>query len=393
MNIAVMMQDGELILVQDPNGPAPAEQVYLDGVNSFFKAVVVANPEYDGTDPDIPMYLLNSTMYENWRTKLWNQLAGNGSSSLWNLSSGFCGEYLIRNDKLNLGEVHGRMGAEDGKMLMVDFYKNNEVIHEVLYPELDFDYIPDWTGDVDIMNEIVQLADEIGFTMPIIALPRTTDKDADYIMRVEDVYLSSFNTVLYSGQYNDNHYIETSGTRISGSSAYYAMLVHLNTDEQISITEPAANVVKGQLPVSGVRLTYIAKSVDIEKLRSVQINTIIKETDGIYFIDQLTTYKAASKLSRANTVKVIHRMRKDLPRLLKDLLQKKATVNILNDAKSRTETYMSKWIVREDNITHGIFSDVSVTPVFIQEELKLIISIAVNPIGTIEKIEVPITVY
>ena len=124
-----------------------------------------------------------------------------------------------------------------------------------------------------------------------------------------------------------------------------------------------------------------------------QINTIIKETDGIYFIDQLTSYKAASKLTRINVVKPIHRMRKDLPKILKDLLQHKATTNIINQARVRTERYMTKWKVREDNLVDGIFSEIIVTPVFIQEELKLIISIAVTPIGTIEKIEIPITVY
>jgi hypothetical protein len=171
------------------------------------------------------------------------------------------------------------------------------------------------------------------------------------------------------------------------------MQVHLDVDNNISITEPAANVVKGQLPVASVKLSYLAKSKDIEKLRRVQINTIIKETDGIYFIDQLTSYKAASKLTRANVVKPIHRMRKDLPRLLKDLLQHKATTNIINDAQFRTERYMARWHVQEDNLVDGIFEEIVVTPVFVQEELKLIISIAVTPIGTIEKIEIPITVY
>jgi hypothetical protein len=86
-------------------------------------------------------------------------------------------------------------------------------------------------------------------------------------------------------------------------------------------------------------------------------------------------------------------MRKDLPKILKDLLQRKAIENILLSAKTRTERYMSRWLVTDNNTIDGIFSEIEVTPVFIEEELKLIISIAVRPIGTIEKIEVPITVY
>jgi hypothetical protein len=187
--------------------------------------------------------------------------------------------------------------------------------------------------------------------------------------------------------------MEKMGTRISCASSYYALLNHLQTDEQISITEPMANIVKGQLPVAGAKLSYIAKSADIEKLRFVQVNTIIKEIDGIYFIDQLTAYKSASKLSRINVVKVIQRMRKDLPKILKDLLQRKALENVLLAAKTRTEKYMARWLVTDNNTVDGIFSEVQVTPYFIEEELKLVVSIAVRPVGTIEKIEVPITVY
>jgi hypothetical protein len=62
-------------------------------------------------------------------------------------------------------------------------------------------------------------------------------------------------------------------------------------------------------------------------------------------------------------------------------------------AKTRTERYLSRWVVSDSNIVDGIFSEVSVNPTFVAEEYKLIVSIAVKPIGTIEKIEVPITVY
>jgi hypothetical protein len=237
------------------------------------------------------------------------------------------------------------------------------------------------------------MADEIGFTMPIISLPRETDYEKDYLMRIEDVYLSSYNTAMYSGQNNDNHYVAEIGNRISCPSSYYALLNHLDIDASISITEPMANMVKGQIPVAGADLSYNAKSAHIEKLRGVQINTIISEIDGVYFIDQLTAYKAASKLSRINVVKVIHRMRKDIPKILKDLLQKKALENVIYSAKARVEQYMNRWLVTENNTIDGIFSDVEVTPVFIEEELKLIVAIAVRPIGTIERIEVPITVY
>jgi hypothetical protein len=388
--VHVSMLDGELrFAVSTGDNPRSVDYTYLDGINAFYKVFVVRDPA------SVSGFRLEFIEYtENWRYLFYKQLVGKYQTAIWQMQNGYDGDYLIRDNRLNLGYIPGnKLNNQDAKQLLIDFYKNNEVIHEVLYPELDFDYVPDWTEDIDVMNEIVQLAEDIGFTMPIIALPRSTSPENDYKARTQDMYMSSFNTMIYSGQNNDNHYLETDGTRITCSPSYYAMIDHLNIDNNISITEPVANMVKGQLPVAGAQLSYIAKSKDIEKLRFVQINTIIKEVDGIYFIDQLTAYKAASKLSRANVVKVIHRMRKDLPRILKDLLQRKATDNILMAAKTRTERYLSRWVVSDSNIVDGIFSEVSVNPTFVAEEYKLIVSIAVKPIGTIEKIEVPITVY
>jgi len=394
--VSIRIANGLVMVSDEGTLSNPIHPLYIDGISSFYESYIMLNPH----DPDDKVfdpnskYVIGKIPHVTLRQKLYNQLIGNGlNQTLWQMQGGFNGENLIRDGRLNLGYVPGSGTSEDAKQLLIEFFNNNEVIHEVLYPELDFDYVPDWTQDIDVMNAIVEMADEIGFTMPLISLPREIKPEDDYLMRIEEVYLSSYNTAIYSGQNNDNHYMAEMGTRITCPSNYYALLNHLQTDEEISITEPMANIVKGQLPVAGAKLSYIAKSADIERLRGVQINTIIKEIDGIYFIDQLTAYKSASKLSRINVVKVIHRMRKDLPKILKDLLQRKALENVLLSAKTRTEKYMARWLVTDSNTTDGIFSEINVTPMFVEEELKLIVSVAVRPIGTIEKIEVPITVY
>jgi len=398
--VGIRAIDGKITINNESSIDSIIYPLYLDGFNSFYSSYIKPNPNVGNpTSGDLifsenSQYIIDSIPYTMPRQNLYNQLIGNQSqTALWQLQSGSNGLNLIRDGRLNMGYSPGDLINQDAKQLLIEFYNDNEVVHEVLYPELDFDYVPDWTQDIDVMNSIVEFADEIGFTMPIISLPRQTNYQDDYLSRIEDVYLSSYNTMLYSGQNNDNHYNAEMGLRISAPSSYYALLNHLDTDAQISITEPMANIVKGQLPVAGAQLAYIAKSANIEKLRGVQINTIIKEIDGIYFIDQLTAYKSASKLSRGNVVKVIHRMRKDLPKILKDLLQRKALENVIASAKNRTEKYMSRWLVTDNNTVDGIFSEINVTPLFVEEELKLIVSIAVRPIGTIEKIEVPITVY
>jgi hypothetical protein len=396
--VGIQMKNGQLLITAQGSPTGIAPKLYLDGKYSFYEVHIkekVAGDDLDDIFHINTNYIIDPIPYKmNHRWRLYNLLIGGEfHKAVWQMQSGTDGEYLIRDGRLNLGYVPGTIDQQDAKRLLIEFYKYNDIIHEVLYPELDFDYIPDWTGDIDVMNEIVQLADEIGFTMPIVALPRETKASGDYTMRIEEVYWSSYNTAVYSGQWNDNHYMVETGIRESISPSYYAMINHLDIDERISITEPVANIVKGQLPVAGAKLSYIAKSADIEKLRGVQLNTIIKEIDGIYFIDQLTAYKSASKLSRINVVKVIHRMRKDLPKILKDLLQRKALENILLAAQVRTEKYMTRWLITDNNTIDGIFTEVQVNTLFVEEELKLIVSIAVRPVGTIEKIEVPITVY
>jgi hypothetical protein len=390
---AIRLQDGELQIYENGTASQAIEELFIEGVNNFYKVIIVQKPGGNNG------YELKILPHETIRHRLYNTLLG-GHSTAWEMESGTNGKNLIKDGRLNLGVstsrygvIHGGISEQNAKQLLLYFYETNEVIHEVLYPELDFDYVPDWTDDYDVQAAIISLVDDIGFSFAIVSLSRSTSVEMDYKKRTEILYQSSYNSAIYSGQHNDNHYMTLTGKTISCPSSYYAMINHLKVDTQISITEPMANIVKGQLPVAGAKLSFIAKSKDIEKLRMKQVNTIIKETDGIYYIDQLTAYKAASKLTRINVIKPIHRMRKDLPRLLKDLLQHKATSNIILEAKSRTEKYMARWQVRDDNITDGIFSEITVTPVFIPEQLTLVISIAITPIGTIEKILIPITVY
>jgi hypothetical protein len=196
---------------------------------------------------------------------------------------------------------------------------------------------------------------------------------------------------MYSGQINKTHKTADNRT-IPMPLSYYALLSHLRIDNQYSITEPVANLVKGSLDNTTVNLTYAPTSLEIEKLRNEQINTVIVEPDGTYIIDQLTMYKKASKLSRINIVKVLHRIRKDLPKLLKDLLQTKAIGSVIDTAISRTEGELSKWIISPENVVDGIFESATVKATFNEETYKLRLTITVNPVGTLESIDIPIIV-
>jgi hypothetical protein len=174
-------------------------------------------------------------------------------------------------------------------------------------------------------------------------------------------------------------------------TSYYALAAHLRIDEAYSITEPVANIEKGLLDSYYINLLYEPTSKEIEDLRMSQINAIIVE-DETYIIDQLTAYKKSSKLSRGNIVKTLHRIRKDLPKVLKTFLQLKATKKIISEAIFKTQIYMEQWLVTDENQKHGLFETIDISGVFNKETNRLRISITVNPVGTIEIIDIPIIV-
>jgi len=307
------------------------------------------------------------------------------------LVNGSDGENVIIDNVLNM-QGPGSIEAPNAKQLLLQFFDGDPLIREVMYPRYDFDYIPDWTNDFDVMTSIVNLADEIGFTIPITSLGYSNSVEEDATKRSQDYYVNSFNTLIYSGQCNDEHFDEGSGSYITIPHSYMAMLINLKIDSEYSITEPPANINKGALLESSVKLSYTITSAGIETLRNMQVNTIIEETDGTYEIDQLSAYKKASKLSRINIIKPIHRMRKDIPKLLKDFIQVKALGSNISEITNIVSRYMDRYRISADNLKDGIFQDIKIKVYFIEEENHLVVSITINPVGTIETISVPIQV-
>jgi len=314
------------------------------------------------------------------------------------LFSGNDGANLHLNKTLNMNGT-STDGHQNAKELILNFFNATPELREILYPKYDFDYIPDWTQDAKVQVAIIDLADDIGLTLPILSLPLSYNPtivtkelpEKDLIARKERLFQSSYNSAMYSGQLNKTHRTDNN-LRMYMPLSYYAMVAHLRIDNQISITEPVANMLKGTLASTELNLTYAPTSLEIEKLRNQQINSVIVEPDGTYIIDQLTMYKKASKLSRINIVKVLHRIRKNLPKLLKDLLQTKAVGSVIDTAVTRTETELAKWVITPENEIDGIFKSATVKATFNDETYKLRLTITVNPVGTLESIDIPIIV-
>jgi len=383
----IINSSGDLAAIEDTsilNSDDVRDTIILDGVDAFYDLTVA--------EDNTLTFIENNTVL---RQKLYKSLL-QYSMKLYN---GFDGENLHINNRLNMYGV-SEEGKENAKELLLEFYNNAPDIREVLYPKYDFDYVPDFSEDSRIQSAIINLADDIGTTMPIISCPllynpKIVTKDLhkyDIKMRKERLFMSSYNTMLYSGQQNKTHKMDNGLMRYMPTS-YYALAAHLRVDNDYSITEPVANIEKGTIDTEVLNLTYAPDSLAIEELRNLQINTIIDEPDGTYIIDQLTMYKKLSKLSRGNVVKVLHRIRKDLPKLLKDLIQKKDTENIMDKAITRCNKNLNKWEVGNDEGTNdGVFRSISVKGMFNEQTYKLRLTVTVNPVGTIESIDIPIIV-
>ena len=374
--------NSKITMVDAPIDDTTPTSFTVDGEDSFYTLTADESGNIVFTEVPLLRHMIYKSLM-NYSMKLY---------------SGYDGDNLHNLGKLNLTGTSSK-GKQNGRDLLLNFYNNTDVLREVLYPKYDFDYMPDWTENADVETAIINLADDIGLSMPILSMPINYDPtvvtkglvERDLTTRKEVLFQSSYNSALYTGQINKTHRT-ANNLRIYMPLSYYAMMAHLRIDNQYSITEPVANMVKGTLASTTLNLTYAPTSLEIEKLRNAQINAVIVEPDGTYIIDQLTMYKKASKLSRINIVKVIHRIRKDLPRLLKDLLQTKSIGSIIDIAVSRTETELAKWVITPENVKDGIFESATVKATFNDATYKLRLTITVKPVGTLESIDIPIIV-
>jgi hypothetical protein len=170
---------------------------------------------------------------------------------------------------------------------------------------------------------------------------------------------------------------------------YHALHSHLTVDRQYSITEPVAGIVKGTIE-SLKGLAYKPSITDIEAMLDVELNPIISEPDGTYFISQFAAYKKLSILKRLNVIKTIHHIKKYLPPRLKSLLQQKMTDYVLTVAKTIVNQFLESY--SNEKSADYIFSTVSSTISYNRERSEMYINISVKPLGVIEYINVSLIV-
>ena len=227
-------------------------------------------------------------------------------------------------DRLNIhhGKIEGLLvQAYNGTLDSVD--STIELIVQTLYPRYQFDYVVPGGYSKNVQNAGRQLADIRGDCMCLADTGFNNNANEDILARENDVPWNTWNAMLYS-QFRKRFDEHTGTSKYWFTPVYHAIEQHLYIDDKYWIAEPVAGVEKGAISES-ITLAYKPAEVKMNDLMDKEVNVTISEPDGKYFLTQFTTWKRLSVMKRAHAVKFIHYVKKQLPPLLKDILQRKAT--------------------------------------------------------------------
>lgn len=274
----------------------------------------------------------------------------------------------------------------DGTFKSVD--GSIEAIVQTVYPWYSFDYILCGGYPIAIQEAAVDLAD---IRHDCLVLADTGglyyDAEADIAIRGNSMNWNTWNAMIYT-QYR-KIFDRYSGKQIWVSPTYHAIDCHLRTDNDSWISEPVAGYIKGSVN-DNIEIAYKADMVRMEKMLDIELNPTIVEPDGRYFLTQFTTYKPLSVMKRASTVKFVHHLYKVIPKLLKDILQRKANAYWIGQASARVNSYMNNF-TKADTKYESI-STFSVNVEFSEDSSELYVGLSISPLRTIEVIRVNIIV-
>ena len=304
-------------------------------------------------------------------------------------------KFFISNPKLRLKDgSDGTLDTTTQKSLLIQAYNGtyNEETAKILVSDYPFkpyevEYVVDYTGDVDVQNAVSNFAKSREDCIAIVSAPYSTNYQTDKDWRINSLNASNYYLGLYPGMYG-KVYDPYNKRDIELPQSFWALDNHLYVDTVLDLTEPAAGINGGALRSSVKSLSYEITNPDIaEELAEIQINPLVKTPDGKYFyLTQLTAYKRPTYLQRINYVKFLNKLRKDLYPRLYDLLQRKATDEIIEEANRRVREYLSNFTV--DKPRMNILESYEVNVEFDKNTFTLYVNIILKFVGIIEEINV-----
>lgn len=174
------------------------------------------------------------------------------------------------------------------------------------------------------------------------------------------------------------------------SPVYHAIQRHLYCDAIYFLSEPVAGIEKGAIE-EPIVLAYKGNHSIRGDLGDVELNCTIDEPDGIYFLTQFTTWKRYSVLKRAHAAKFVAYLRKAIPPLLKDLLQRKGTSYWIQQAQIRCNSLLNNFLEGPTE-RYSSISQYTCQVAFDETSSTLDVYLTIRPLRAIEKINVTISV-
>lgn len=298
------------------------------------------------------------------------------------------------------------VGNEDYEALVAQSYNGSlksvdgsvELIVQEVYPWYIFDYVMAGGYNAMIQNAARQLCDIRNDCLLLADLGYSTSADQDLEKRQPtagsdpnnvDYSWNTWNAALYTPfrEISDPN----TGKKFMITPVYHAIENHLLVDSKYWIAEPVAGVEKGAIQ-EPIDLAYRANVTKLGDLLDAEINPTIVEPDGIYFLTQFSTWKRLSVLKRLHVVKFVHYLKKRIPSLLKDILQRKATVYWINQCNLRINGLMNLFLETNSSERYVAIKSYSAVVNFDDVRSEINIALTITPIRAIERIHVNIIV-
>lgn len=212
--------------------------------------------------------------------------------------------------------------------------------------------------------------------------------DKDLKARLEQVPWNTFTSMLYT-QFRKITDVYT-GRKFWVSPVYHAIRRHLYCDAVYFLAEPVAGIEKGAIEET-CTLAYKGNHTLRGDLMDAELNCTIEEPDGIYFLTQFTTWKRYSVLKRAHVAKFVLYLKKALPPILKDLLQRRATSYWISQASVRINSFMAQFLEGPTE-RYSCIKSFNANVSFDDTSSTLDVILSIVPIRAIERINVTISV-
>lgn len=278
--------------------------------------------------------------------------------------------------------------AYNGSLKSVD--GSVELIIQEIYPWYIFDYVMSGGYDTMVQNAARVLCDSRNDCLLLADTGKMSlSADEDLEARLSDVPWNTWNAAIYV-QYREIADVNT-GKRFWITPVYHAIEQHLSVDSKYWIAEPVAGIEKGAIQES-VELAYRANITKLGDLLEAEMNPIIVEPDGIYILSQFSTWKRLSIMKRLHVVKFVQFLKKRIPTLLKDILQRKASVYWINQCGLRVNGLMNTFLETASSQRYIALKEYTTVIAFDDVRSEINVTLTITPIRAIERIHVNIIV-